>query len=136
MLGEDVMRILCYAREIFFSVFVSLWLACPCFGQSACDGVWRIGIIVDAGSFDHCTPEQSHQVVVKNGVVTLKKPTTSYTFQGSVDAACKQVKFWILRGQETAEGQGVISEDTASGQWKVTFPTDRRCSGVWKAAKH
>jgi hypothetical protein len=124
-------------REVF-AALIALTAACvasPCLAQSNCDGSWRIGIVVDAGSFDRCTPEQSHRVVVRNGVVTLARPTTSYTFQGSVDAACRHVRFWISRGEETAEGDGTISENTARGQWKVTYPTNRRCSGVWQAAK-
>jgi hypothetical protein len=105
------------------------------FCQSACDGVWRIGVIVDAGSFERCTPENTHRVIVHNGTITPQTPPSGFTFQGSVDSTCKKVRFWVIRNDETAEGVGTITQNYASGSWKVTAPANRRCSGVWNAAK-
>jgi hypothetical protein len=122
-------------RSVLAGLVALLLSATGGFGQSACDGMWRIGVIVDAGSFDRCTPELSHRVIVRNGMITPQTAPSGFTFQGNVDEACKNVRFWVIRNNETAEGVGTITRDRASGSWKVTVPANRRCSGVWNAAK-
>jgi hypothetical protein len=127
--------IMTQATSLFIAVG-AVATASPGFAQANCDGVWRVGIILAATHSSNCDPDRSHEVIVERGGIRARTPRVGINFRGTVDDACKAVKFWINRNGETAEGQGEITGTSARGDWKVTYPATNDCHGAWEAGKH
>jgi hypothetical protein len=96
-------------------------------GKPNFDGAWSVLIVTEKGT---CDRAYRYPIKIANGTVDYAG-SASFTVSGKVGAN-GAVTVKVARGNQSANGSGLMSATDGSGRWQTA---GGECSGTWTAER-